>query len=448
MHDREQLIEALNDTHEKLRELVGSLSDEQLRVPYHPGVNPPLWEMGHSAFFYEVFVLNRLDGTPSYDPAMDELWDSFHMEHTDRWSETLFPGRKKTLAYVETIRQRVEDRIRNQPLSDEALYLYRYAIYHQLMHLESMTWCRQTVGYPAPAFSTPDAFPATRADTAVLGDVAVPAGRYRIGLPLGSAAYATDDFGFDNEKPAFDVDLPAFAISRTLTRNADFLAFVEAGGYERPEFWSQGGRKWLSQEVDRNFGTGQAPDIGPRRHPHHWRRGPDGWQERTFDQWYPLQPDHPVRQVSYWEAEAYCQWAGRRLPTEFEWEAAALGNTPDGPRRRFPWGDTMDPDRVDMDGRYMARVPVTAFADGESPFGCRQMTGTVWEWTSSQFFPYDGFCMDMYPFMSTLQFATHKTTRGGGCATSSRLVRGTYRQAYYPDRTDVFTGFRTCAPDA
>jgi iron(II)-dependent oxidoreductase len=105
----------------------------------------------------------------------------------------------------------------------------------------------------------------------------------------------------------------------------------------------------------------------------------------------------------------------------------------------------MDPEKVDMDARYMGRLPVTALEAGESPFGCRQMVGTAWEWTSNQFLPYDGFAVDMYPFMSTLQFGDHKATKGGGCAASSMLIRGTYRQAYHPDRSDVFTGFRTCA---
>jgi iron(II)-dependent oxidoreductase len=447
MHDRQSLIEALAQTRGKMEALVGSLSEEQLDVPYHPGVNPPVWETGHATFFYEVFVLDRLDGTAHYDPAMDELWDSFHMDHEDRWSRILFPSRSDTLAYMDTILQRVRERIETQPLTDEALYLYRYAIYHQNMHVESMTWCRQTVGYPAPPFSDPEGFAQQELDTTVLGDAVIPAGRYRIGMPSGTPAYASEDFAFDNEKPAFDVEMPSFAISRTLVSNAEFVSFVEAGGYERQEFWSQGGRKWLQREVDLNFGSGEPARLGQQKHPFHWRHREGAWQERVFDRWLPLLPAHPVKQISYWEAEAYCRWAGRRLPTEYEWEVAALGNRPGEPRRLFPWGSEMDPDRVDMDARYMGRLPVTALAEGESPFGCRQMVGTVWEWTSNQFLPYDGFAVDVYPYMSTLQFGDHKTTKGGGCAASSLLVRGTYRQAYHPDRADVFTGFRTCALD-
>lgn len=424
--------------------LILTLPEDKLDVPYHPGVNPPLWEMGHSAFFYEVFVFNLLDGTPSYDPAMDDLWDSFHVEHRDRWRSDLFPGRQRTLAYFCTIYDRVAERIHSKPLTDEDLYLYRYAIFHQNMHIESLIWCRQTVAYPAPPDYVGDR-PAP--SDPISGDAEVPAGRWRIGMPGVSEAYAREDFAFDNEKPGFEVELAAFRISRALVSNREFQAFVEDGGYQRPELWSFGGRKWLETEQDLGLVHGVAePLMRTPRHPLYWRWHENLWQERLFDHWQPLNPDAPVTHVTYWEAEAFCNWAGRRLPTEYEWEVAALANRPGQPFRRFPWGNEA-PDQLhaDMDGRNQARNPVWDYPAGESPFGCRQMLGSVWEWTSNQFLPYDGFKVDVYPFMSTLQFGDHKVTKGGSCATSSNLIRGTYRQAYLPLRNDVFTGFRTCA---
>ena len=152
---KSQVLDDLELARTRTRHLIESLPADQLDVPYHPGVNPPLWEMGHAAFFYEVFVFNLLDGTPSYDPSMDDLWDSFHVEHRDRWRQDLFPGREKTLAYFNTIYDRVAERVRSRELTDKELYLYRYAVYHQNMHIESLIWCRQTVGYPAPADSGP-----------------------------------------------------------------------------------------------------------------------------------------------------------------------------------------------------------------------------------------------------------------------------------------------------
>lgn len=442
--DKANLLAELEHARQRTRALITSLPEDRLDVPYHPGVNPPLWEMGHAAFFYEVFVFNLLDGTPSYNPAMDDLWDSFHVDHRDRWCRELFPGRKDTLAYFDTIYDRVAERIQRKPLTDDELYLYRYAIFHQNMHIESLIWCRQTVGYPAP----PDYHPERAgASERIDGDVTIPAGRWLIGMPGDSTDYASDDFAFDNEKPRFEVELESFTISRTPVSNREFLAFVEDGGYRRPELWSFGGRKWLQTETDVSLVHHCAgPLMRVPRQPLYWRWHDNQWQERLFDDWQPLNLDAPVTHVTYWEAEAWCRWAGRRLPSEYEWEVAALGNRPGQPFRRFPWGnDPVSPERADMSGRTMAQNPVWDYPEGESPFGCRQMIGTVWEWTSSQFFPYDGFRIDMYPFMSTLQFGDHKVTRGGSCATSASLIRGTYRQAYLPMRSDVYTGFRSCA---
>ena len=441
---RDQVLQELEHTRQRTRALITSLAESELDVPHHSGVNPPLWEMGHSAFFYEVFVFNLLDGSTSIDPSMDDLWDSFHIEHRDRWNRALFPGLEQTLRYFDTVYQRVAERLRTQPLDDRALYLNRYAIFHQNMHIESMIWCRQTVGYPMP----PEASPSRIAPgEPAPGDALIPAGTWRIGMPGESAAYATHDFAFDAEKPGFEVDLPAFEIARQLVSNADFLAFVEDGGYQNTTHWSFGGQKWLATKVDIALAQGSPePLVQTPEHPLYWRWRDGQWQERVFDRWQPLNADAPIKHVSYWEAEAYCHWAGRRLPTEFEWEVAALGNRPGEPFRRFPWGnDAPSPTQADLDGVALGQNPVYDYPAGDSPFGCRQMVGGVWEWTSTQFLPYDGFRVDMYPFMSTLQFGDHKVTRGGSCATSSCLIRGTYRQAYLPLRNDVFTGFRTCA---
>ncbi|MBK1886288.1 selenoneine synthase SenA [Marinobacter sp. DY40_1A1] len=447
MHKAELLAE-LENTRKRTRELITSLGEQQLDVPYHPGVNPPLWEMGHAAFFYEVFVFNLLDGDASFDPSMDDLWDSFHIDHPDRWRRDMFPGLEKTLAYFDHVYKKMAQRIEQAQLSDQEVYLFRYAIYHQNMHIESLVWCRQTVGYalpPGATFERPA--PGEMSANPKQSDALLPAGDWLIGMPGDSGHYATEDFAFDAEKPRHVVSLNEFAISRCLVSNHEFMGFVEDGGYQRPELWSFGGQKWLRTEVDMALAQGlPEPMLQTPKHPVYWRLFEGRWRERLFDKWQPLNPDAPVSHVTYWEAEAYCHWAGRRLPTEQEWEVAALGNRNGEEFRKFPWGNELpDSRRADMNASGMAQNPVADYPDGASPFGCRQMIGTLWEWTSSQFLPYDGFRIDMYPFMSTLQFGDHKVSRGGSCATSSSLIRGTYRQAYLPQRNDVYTGFRTCA---
>jgi iron(II)-dependent oxidoreductase len=442
MHTKTEIQALLDAAHARIVALIESLDEAQLEVPFHPGVNPPVWEAGHTAFFFEYFLLRRW-GQPPIRPQRDEVWDSFVIDHEDRWLPGLVPTKAQTLAYAREVQARLSECIATRAWIAEDVYLYRYAAFHQWMHVESMIWARQTLGHPAPPFSR-DAPAAAPVDAAARGDAVVTQGRYRIGMPAGSPAFAGRDFAFDNEKPGFEIELPAFAISRTLVSNRDFLAFVEAGGYDDPSHWSWGGRKWLRAHAAADRDIARPGEAGPPCAPIYWKKQDGQWWLRRFDRWIPLPPEEPVMHVCYWEAEAWCNWAGRRLPTEIEWEAAALG--PEGARRALlPWGEGIDEGRADMDAASVQRVPVSALAAGDSAAGCRQMIGTAWEWTSSQFLPYDGFAVDMYPFMSTLQFGSSKVTRGGSWATASALIRGTYRQACLPQRRDVFVGFRSCA---
>jgi iron(II)-dependent oxidoreductase len=188
-------------------------------------------------------------------------------------------------------------------------------------------------------------------------------------------------------------------------------------------------------------------------HPVYWKRDGNGrWQQRVYDRYVPLNENLPVVHVSWYEAQAYCNWAGRRLPTEAEWEIAASAepnSARDGYaayRRHFPWGDAQPtPKHANLDWRAGGLVEVAAHAAGDSAFGCRQMIGNVWEWIADDFQPYPGFTIDPYKEYSKPWFGTHKVLRGGCWATSSLLIRNTWRNFYTPDRRDVWAGFRTCA---
>ncbi|MBI2361525.1 MAG: SUMF1/EgtB/PvdO family nonheme iron enzyme, partial [Deltaproteobacteria bacterium] len=188
-------------------------------------------------------------------------------------------------------------------------------------------------------------------------------------------------------------------------------------------------------------------------HPVYWRRESGGrWLQRVFDRWIPLREHLPILHVNWYEAEAYCNWAGRRLPTEAEWEFAAAaepnpGRTEITERNRlFPWGgEPPTLERANLDWRAMGCLEVGALPAGDSACGCRQMIGNVWEWTASDFQPYPGFVADPYKEYSQPWFGTHKVLRGGCWATRSRLIRNSWRNFYTPDRRDVWAGFRTCA---
>ncbi len=419
---KEALIE-LENTDRRTRQLFQDLDLEQLAVPYHRGINPPVWELGHAAFFYEFFLLRPLGDSSPRMPGFDEIWDSFEIHHRSRWKAGMIPDRQTTFDYYSGILDGVRETLERPGLTPRELYLAKYGIFHQNMHLESLIWARQTLGYPTPAsFSRPDEplRPAPKRDVEIKG------GTVFFGIPGES-----DTFSFDNERPGFEREIEPFAISSQLVTKGEFLEFVRDGGYTDREHWSFGGRQWLEDQPS------------PPRHPRYWSVEDGEWFEHFFDFRLPLDPEAPMLHVSFWEAEAFCRRAARRLPDEFEWEAAARGRE----NRLYPWGGEMETRCVDMDATRLGRLPTGALPEGATEDGCLQMLGTAWEWTTSQFLPYDGFTMDMYPYMSTLQFGDHKTTRGGSCATSSCLIRATYRQAYLPGRNDVFTGFRTVRAD-
>ena len=180
----------------------------------------------------------------------------------------------------------------------------------------------------------------------------------------------------------------------------------------------------------------------------YWKREASGkWLRREFDRWLLLEPHHPIIHVCWFEAEAWCRWAGRRLPTEAEWEMAASWDPLAARKRRYPWGDTLpDASRANLDGVTLGCLDVGSLSEGDAASGCRQMIGNVWEWTAGDFLPYPGFVADPYKDYSEPWFGSHKVLRGGGWATRSRLIRNTWRNFYEPHRRDVLAGFRTCAP--
>ncbi len=429
-----ELTELVADAHERTLQCVADLDDSQLTVPLLEIVNPFLWELGHVAFFHDVFLLRLLEGS---DPVMaggDDLYNSFKVDHDDRWSLPL-PSRAETLDYMRRVMELVVERLNSRQPSAVETYLYLLAVHHEDMHDEAFTYMRQTLGYPEPAFAgagtgaTPDAL----GGGPLPGDVDVPAAVFQLG--------ATPDapFVFDNEKWTHPVELPAFQIARAPVTNAEFAAFVDDGGYLRPELWSNQGWVWRTK-------TGAQCPI-------YWRRGEQGWLRRHFDKVVPVEEHAPVVHVNWYEAEAYCSWAGRRLPTETEWEMAASAAPADGGtgttghKSRYPWGDDPPtPDRANLDSRFLGCFDVGAFAAGDSAFGCRQMIGNVWEWTASPFYPFPGYVVDFpYREYSAPWFGYRQALKGGAWATRSRLAYNTYRNFFQPYRNDLFAGFRTCA---
>ena len=425
-----RLIAMLRDSRARTRELVADLDDEQLIGPKLDIVNPPLWEIGHLAWFHEFFVLRNLDGRPRSLPNADALYDSSTVPHDARWDLPL-PSRAETFDYVDRVERALIERLRGSVASERETALYLLGVFHEDMHGEALAYTRQTLGYPAPRI--PGAQRAAEAAAGAWpGDAEISGGRFQLGSPPETP------FVFDNEKWAHPVEVKPFRMARAPVTNAEFLGFVADGGYRTRRFWDGDGWAWR--------------EASGAEHPLYWVPQDGGrFAVRRFDVVEPLAPNQPVMHVNWYEAMAWCRWAGRRLPTELEWEVAASaeparsGGLLEG-KRRYPWGD--EPPTAscaNLDGHALGPMDVAAHPGGDSAWGCRQMIGNIWEWTASRFEPYPGFAPDAYADYSAPWFGTRMVLRGGCWATRSRMIANTYRNFFTPDRRDVFAGLRTAA---
>jgi len=355
------------------------------RIPYAPQLNPPLWELGHVAWFQEWWLARNRQCAlgaacdpdharpPSLLPQADDWYDSSRVAHRTRW-ELPLPDWHATRDYLERTLAGTLQLLDALPpdAGDDLLYFFRLTALHEEMHAEAAIYMAQTLAF---AVRTDVALPARD----VAAELELPAQRFELGA-------AGAGFAFDNELQRHEVGVPAMGIDAEPVTWARFVPFVEAGGYEQPRWWSAAGLDWL--------GRHGVP------HPERVRRSGNGWQQRHGDRWLPLDPSRPAVHLTAHEAEAWCRWAGRRLPTEAEWECAAF--TLPG----FSWGQ-------------------------------------VWEWTATPFEPYPGFTAHPYRDYSAPWFGSRRVLRGASPATAPALAHARYRNFFEPHRNDVFAGFRS-----
>ena len=420
------LQQKLRDARARTLAHAAHLAASELLGPQLPIVNPPLWELGHIAWFQERWCLREQPASrrPSLLQDADRLFDSSLVPHATRWNLPL-PTLDVTLGYLDMVLERVLAKI-TADADGATTYFAELAALHEEMHCEAFSYTRQTLAMRPPPADRPA--PVRAAVAKIGGDVEIAGGEFMRGALRGSG------FVFDNEKWAHPVTVGPFRMARACVTNCELLAFVEDGGYARRELWSGPGWTWRSR--------------AEASHPVYWMRHDGVWFMRVYDDWRPLAADAAAVHVNWYEAEAYCRWAGRRLPSEAEWEfAASTMPTHAAPKRRYPWGDA-EPDRdlANLYGVAQASVEPGAYAAGDSAWGCRQMIGNVWEWTAETFLPYPGFVADPYADYSQPWFGDHKVLRGGSFATRAHLIRNTWRNFHTPDRRDVYAGFRTCAP--
>ena len=425
------LIDDLKDARQRTLELVEGLNQQQIIGPQLDIVNPLLWEIGHTAYFHELWTLRHLDGAAPFLENADELYDSINIAHEDRWDLPLL-SLDDTKTYMQQVLDAEINRLKNDNVTRQDIYLTRYAVFHEDMHTEAYTYTRRTLDYPAPIFANNVLNDEKYNAGPLEGDVDIEGGNFLLGAQKDNDEGT--GFCFDNEKWQHPVNIKPFRIARAATTYQQYAEFVNDGGYNNQQFWDDEGWDWL---LKNNVKT-----------PNGWKKDAGGnWLIKHFDQWQNMRPHAAVIHINWYEASAYCHWAGRRLPTEAEWELAASGSPSNNNEKRlYPWGNEKPTERhVNMNSRAMRTIDVGALPEGDSAFGCRQMLGNVWEWTADTFNPYPGFVADMYQDYSQPLFGQTKVLRGGAWTTRSRMIRNTWRNYYGPDRNDVFAGFRTCA---
>lgn len=405
------------------------LEDAELTAQHSQLMSPLVWDLAHVGNYEELWLLRAAAGMDPMRPEIDSLYDAFEHPRSERPRLPLLSPREST-DYIGLVRRKVLDsleRVRfegSAPLLDQA-FVYRMVLQHEHQHDETMLATHQLRrGERVLSADSATPAPGETLRGAVPSEVHVAAGPFVMGT-------STDPWAYDNERPAHLVDLPAFYIDAVPTSNRDYLAFVEAGGYDDRRWWSDAGWDWRCQSG--------------KRVPAFWVRDAGRWWRRRFGRLEALPLDEPVQHVCYFEAGAYARWAGRRLPTEAEWEKAASWDPWMHTKRRFPWGDDAPTGEHANLGQVRYRpTAVGSFPAGASAYGVRQMLGDVWEWTSTDFSGHPGFCVFPYREYSEVFFGTgYKVLRGGSWATDPLACRTTFRNWDYPIRRQIFAGFRT-----
>lgn len=427
---------------------LADLPDADQRRQVSPLMSPIVWDLAHIGNYEELWLLRAVDGRPPIDEALDDLYNAF--EHP-RWERPSLPilGPADARAYVEGVRRdalAVLHTVDLDPPAGDAAdplrrdgFVYGMVIQHEHQHDETILATHQLMGdgaTPPPGTSPnpPAAVPVDHDDVLLDGGPFTmgTAGERSSGEPGAGDLWTGNLWAYDNERPAHPVHAAPFRLDRHPVTNAQYARFVAAGGYDEPRWWSAPGWAWRQE-------AGLV-------HPQFWRFGGDGWEVQRFGTWRPVHPDEPVQHVCWYEADAYARWAGKRLPTEAEWEYAATWH-PAGRKQRWPWGDAdPSPAHANLGQRHAGPSPVGAYPQGANPWGVHQLIGDVWEWTATDFGGYPGFRSFPYKEYSEVFFGTeYKVLRGGSWAAHPVAVRGTFRNWDYPIRRQIFCGFRCAA---
>jgi gamma-glutamyl hercynylcysteine S-oxide synthase len=413
-------IDAFAEARERTLALVASVSDENLERVHSTLMSPLVWDLGHIAAFEDLWLVHRYGDQPMLRDDLADVYDAFETPRAHR-GDLPFLAPDAARDYLDQVRARTLEVIDERGVGNGRIH--EMVLRHEHQHNETML---QTLQLACLRDYEPAARQHAPAESATpptgLELIEIPAGECTIGAPL-------EGFAYDNERPRHRTDIRGYLIGKAPITNATYLTFVEGGGYERREWWSDEGWSW-KEEYDITRPGAWTADLSAQ-----WRLG-------SLE---PLDPHRPVVHLSWFEADAFTRSHGVRLPTEFEWEKAAAWDQQQGRVRSYPWGEESPVPglhaNVDQRGRGPARAG--AYPAGASPFGCLGMIGDVWEWTSGELDGYPGFVAYPYKEYSEIFYGHgYKVLRGGSWATRARVATPTFRNWDYPERRQIFSGLR------
>jgi iron(II)-dependent oxidoreductase len=419
------VVSALAEARERTEALVASVSDADLERVHSTLMSPLVWDLGHIAAFEDLWIVHRLGRRPLLHEQLADVYDAFETPRAGRGELPLLSA-PEARDYLAEVRARTLDVISARGVGDGLIA--ELIIRHEQQHNETMLQTLQLAhleNYRLDGGRARTANPSTGNRHTGLELVEIPGGACTIGAP-------PNGFAYDNERPRHRTDVRGYLLGRTPITNATYLTFVEGGGYERREWWSDEGWSWKE-------------DYDITR--------PGGWTSDLRSEWRltglePLHPHRPVVHLSWFEADAFARAHELRLPTEDEWEKAATWDQEVGRARQMPWGDEVAVPGWHANVDQLAGGPdaVGSHPEGASPYGCVGMIGDVWEWTASDFRGYPGFSPYPYREYSEVFFGREfKVLRGGSWATRPRVGTSTFRNWDYPPRRQIFSGLRVAA---
>ena len=429
-----RLLERLRDARRRTDELFGVVKTDSLYERPIPERHRIVFYIGHLEAFDWNLLSERSFGLKRFQPDLDRLF-AFGIDPVggglpdDEASD--WPRLDEVHGYASRIRQILDDKIATafdeQPHGDFPLQqLLNVAIEHRLMHAETLAYMLHQLDLDRKIQPKHTSGSAQNQNKELVAQrmIEIPAGRATLGLPRTG-----DGFGWDNEYEVCSVDVPAFAIDKFEVTNAQYLDFMQAGGYETRSFWTDEDWHWKA-----------ASQIS---HPVFWKRSGEKWLYRGMFEEQLLPPNVPVY-VSLAEARAYSKWAGKQLPTETEWHRAAYGDR-NGGERTYPWGDAAPTSSFgNFDFASWDPTAVNAFPEAESAFGVADLIGNGWEWTSTPFAPLPGF--KAFPFYAgySADFfdGKHFVMKGGSPRTAACMVRRSFRNWFQSHYQYVYAGFR------